>query len=74
MRHEPYKAFEGEVFTLIKRKRYALHQKVKGIVHQVAGPFESPEDAESWARANVHMFRLHSGGAKLFYSSDLDDC
>lgn len=74
MRHEPYQAFEGEVFTLMKKKKYVVHQKLKGFMHPIAPGFDMPEDAETWARSNARALQAHSPRAKLFYRHDLDDC
>lgn len=73
MRCDPYQAFEGEVFTVYRKKMYILHQKLKGVYMQLFAPFNSHEEAEAWAMSNKRALQARAPKARLFIRYDYDD-
>jgi hypothetical protein len=75
MRNEPYQAFEGEVFTLVRNHQYVLHQKLKGVntpLENVAA-FTDWSEAERYAETNKWSLMKRSPTRKVFIRDDFDD-
>lgn len=72
MRHEPYKAYEGEAFTTSRKGVYSVHQRVHGVIKQLTTEtFDCQDDARTWVVERAELLKIP--GHRLLVTHDADD-
>ncbi len=72
MRHEPYQAFDGEIFTMSRKGIHTIHQRRNGTIKRLTElTFDSRDEARAWVEPIAESLKVP--GQRLFVLNDLDD-